>query len=876
MAWRRFFYRDDRDAEAVRDIQFHLDAEADDNIARGMSMEEARAAARRKFGNIAIIREEIHRMNTFSFLETISRDLLHALRTMRKNSVFVATAVLTLALAIGGNTAMFTVIRAVLLNPLQYHDPDRLVRISGGATPTRFAEMRAGARSFTELGAYTGQESLTLSGGPEPEVLTGVHVSAGFLRILGVDPIRGRSFRPEEDSPAGIPVAMISAELWRRRFGGDPQIVGSTTTLAAAPFTIIGVLPPRFQFPFPGVDVWMTAPSELPLMAAKSRALSPFLTVFGRLRPGMNFEQANAEMKVVRRQYAAAHPAMLDARPKTPVEVTAMKDELVAKVRSMLWMLFGAVGFVLMIACANVANLLLTRATSRTREFALRSALGAARSRLIGQLLAESILLSAFGGALGVLLAALSLRAIPNITALNLPRAAEIHMDWVVLGFAAALSVATGVLFGLAPSLGASRPDLMHVLRASGEAAAEGGCRRTLAGLNVRSLLSVAQVALSMVLLIGAALLIESVAHLRNVEVGFNPANLLTVSVSLPPLRYDTDRKKASFFEELAQRVRSLPGVQGAAVAMSLPMMGYVGSPVQDAAKPRLRLNERLIAKVFPTTPAYFRTLEIPLKRGRDFTEHDTQDAQRVAIIDESLARRFWPGYPAGQDPVGQRLLIGGVNFKSAEIVGVVGDIHQNLDNRNDWQESVYISFAQDPQPSAIVAIRTAGDPLSFTTAVREQVRTLDRDQPIGPVRTMDDRVEAQVGQQRLLVILLSSFALVALLLALIGIYGVLAYSVAQRIQEVGIRRALGAQQSDILRLVIGQGVVLALAGIAIGLGGAIALTRVMRTLLFHFSATDPATFAGIASLFLLVALVACYIPACRAARIDPIAALRV
>ncbi len=608
MSWRRFFHRDSRDAEAQTDIEAHLEMETDDNIARGMSLEEARAAATRKFGNATLVREEIYRMNTLGLLEAVWRDLLYALRTMRQNPVFATTAVLTLALAIGANTAMFTVIRAVLLNPLHYHDPDRLVRLSGGATPTRFAEMRTGARSFAGLGAYTGQENLTLSGRMSgsngPEVLKGVRVSASFLQILGVGPIRGRGFRPQEDSPSGSPVAMISAELWQRRFGGDSHIVGRTATLNATPYTIIGVLPPRFQFPFPEVDVWMTAPSEWPLFAPASRALSPFLTVFGRLNPGVTLAQANAEMKVIRGQYARAHPAMLDAKSKTPVEVTPLKDDLVGKVRSMLWMLFGAVGFVLLIACANVANLLLTRATSRAREFALRSALGAARIRLLGQLLAESVLLSVFGGALGVLLAVFILRFIPKITAIELPRAAEIHMDWAVLGFAAALSVATGILFGLAPSLGASRPDLIHVLRASGEAGNKGSPRKILAGLNMRNLLSIAQIALSVILLIGAALLMESVAYLRGVEVGFNPANLLTVSVSLPPLRYDTDQKRAGFFEELARRVGALPGVRSATVAMSLPMMGYAGTPVQDAAKPRLKLNERLIAKIFPITPA--------------------------------------------------------------------------------------------------------------------------------------------------------------------------------------------------------------------------------------------------------------------------------
>jgi predicted permease len=468
------------------------------------------------------------------------------------------------------------------------------------------------------------------------------------------------------------------------------------------------------------------------------------------------------------------------------------------------------------------------------------------------------------------------MRAIPLITALELPRAAEIHMNGVVLGFAVALSMLTGTMFGLAPALGASRPDLIHMLRASGEAGTKGTPRRIFAVLNVRGLLSVGQIALSVILLIGATLLIESVTYLRNIDIGFNPAKLLTVSISLPPLRYDTDQKKASFLRELTQHIEALPGVRGTAVAMAVPMMGYAGIPVQDASKPLLKLNERLIAKFLPVSPGYFRTLQIPLKRGRDFTEQDRRTTRRLAIIDESLARRLWPTYPAGPDPIGQHLWVGGVNPKPAEIVGVVANVRQNLDSRNDWQESVYVSYAENPTPSVVLVVRAAGDPLALTGAVREQVRLLDRNQPIGAVETMDDLVEAQVGQRRLLLALLGSFALVALLLALIGIYGVIAYSVSQRVQEIGVRRALGAQHGDILRLVLGKGIVLTLAGIGIGITGALVLTRVMRTFLFHVSTTDPATFVGIAGLFLLIALAASYIPGHRATRIDPLAALRV
>ncbi len=814
-------------------------------------------------------------MNTVRFAEGTWQDLRYALRIMRTRPGFAATAVVTLALAIGGATAMFTVIRAVLLKPLDYRDPDRLVRIEGGATPTRFTEMQAGAHSFTDLGAFVGWDDLTLSGGAEPEVLHGVHVSASFLRILGMEPQRGRGFRAGEDAPGGAPVILISAELWRRRFAGDPQIAGKTAVLSGATYTIIGVLPPHFRFPFAGVDIWMAEPTETPSIAAASRVLSPYLTVFGRLKPGVTLAQANAELKVIRRQYAMAHPAMLDAKPKSPVEVTAMKDHLVADVRSMLWMLFGAASFVLLIACANVAGLLLARATSRAREFAVRAAVGAARTRLIRQLLGESVLLSLTGGALGVLLAACILRGIPRMTAFNLPRAAEVHPDWTVVAFAAALSFATGICFGLAPSLGASRADLMSALRTAGATLKAGVPRRVLPGWNLRSLLLVGQVALSVVLLIGAALLIESVAQLRGVDVGFNPANLLTIRVPLPAVRYDTDQKAASFYRDLIERVQSVPGVRSAAGAWYLPMMGSAGTPVQDAAKPPLPLNQRLIATLMIVTPGYFHTLGIPLRRGRDFAAEDTHDAQRVAIINETLARRLWPAYPAGQDPVGQRIYVGGLIPQPAQIVGIAADVHQGLEG-NPWAEGVYTPCVQSLQRASMLAVRTAGDPLSFTRAVRDQVQALDRSQAVTDVRTMDDLVEEQVGQHRLLMILLGAFAGVAVLLALIGIYGAIAYAVAERTQEVGIRRALGAQQGDILRLVIGQGLAVSVTGIVIGLIGAGALTRLMKSLLFHVSATDPATFAAIALLFFVVALAASYIPARRAARIDPMAALRI
>lgn len=807
-------------------------------------------------------------------LESVFQDTRYALRSMCAKPASPATAILSLALAIGGNTAMFTVIRAVLLKPLEYHDAGRLVSFSGGATPARFAEMKAGARSYAALGVYVGPENVTLSGGAEPEVLKGVRVSADFLNAIGARPILGRSFRAEEDAPGGAPVAMIGAELWQRRFAGDPRIAGKTAPLDSAEYTIIGVLPPHFAFPLPDLDIWMTAPTEEPLIPARSRALSPYLTLFGLLKPGVTIAQADAEMKVLRRRYALAHPAMLDAKPR-PVEVLPMKEKLVADVKTMLWMLSGAVGLVLLIACANVAGLLMARAGARTREFAVRSALGANRSRLIRQLLAESVLLSIAGGALGMLLAVWSVGIIPKITAFDLPRAGEIHVDGVVLAFSAALSIATGIVFGLAPAWSASRADLIAPLRSSGEAGHAGIPRRILPALSLRGALVAGQIALSVVLLIGAALLVESIAHLRSVDLGFDPSHLLTFRVTLPPLRYNTDPKRAGFSENVIRALAPLPGVHSGAAASVLPMMPEPGTPVQNAALPLLKLNERPIQQFMSVTPGYFRTLGIPLKRGRDFNAQDREDTQRVAIIDERLARQFWPSYPSGMDPLGQRLIVGGLTLKPAEIIGVVADVHEDIEG-NHWPGTVYITFRQGSPQSALFAVRTSGDPLQFTRAIRRQVQSLDRDQPIADVHTMEDLIEAQVGQRHLLMVLLESFAGAAVLLALIGIYGVISYSVAQRTHEVGIRRALGAGRGDILWLVARQALGLVLTGIVLGLGAAFALTRLSTALLFHVSATDPATFAGIALLFLSISLAAAYIPARRAAGIDPVAALRI
>jgi predicted permease len=805
------------------------------------------------------------------------QDVRYALRQLRKNPGFALFAIIVMALGIGATTAMFSVVHAVLLKPLPYRAAGRIVLLTKGVTPVRFDEMRAASRSYEELGAFAGPlEPMTLSERGTPEVLSGARVSANFLQVLGVSPLIGRSFLAEEDEVGAPAVAMISEKLWQQRFGEDQRIAGKTVFLAGAPHTIVGVLPAGFQFPFFGLDVWVTKPSELSAIDAESRTLSPTLRVFGRLKPNVSNREANAELAVLRHQYAAAHPGMMDAKPNSRETLLPLKDEVVSDIRSKLWMLFGAVGLVLLIVCANIGGLLLVRAISRTREFAVRTAIGAGRGRIMRQLVVESMVLAAVGGTLGVSLAAAGLSIIRTATFIGLPRAGEVHVDGIVLAFAVALSTVTGLLFGLAPSLVASRSDLASVLRGSGERARASDLRRSKSStatlrFGPRGFLVIAQMALSITLLIGATLLIQSLARLYRVDPGFQSDNLLTMHIALSPAGYDTAAKMEAFYKQLVDSVKSLPGVSNAAVTLTLPMTGWMGMPVQLAAAPLMRLNERPISVVQLTSPEYFQTMKIALKKGREFTAHDNLQPLPVAIINESLARRFWPQYPLGPDPIGQYLLVG-ANHPPRQIVGIVADVREK---GKDQAAPLALYFPNVPDRSAALVVRTDGDPLLFAGSVQKQVLAIDPGQAVSNVRTMNDVVESSEGQLRLMMKLLGAFAAVATLLALIGLYGVVSYSVAQRTKEIGIRSALGARRSDILMLVVGQGFSLSLTGVVVGIGAAFGLTRVLKDLLFQVGATDPATFVGISIFFVFVALLASYIPARRAAKVDPMVALR-
>jgi putative ABC transport system permease protein len=776
------------------------------------------------------------------------------LRCLRSAPGFVLTAILLLGLGIGANVACFSVVRAVLLKPLGYSDSDRLVILSGGATPTHFAELKSSAHNYSGIGAFAMEENLAFTGRGMPEVLKTMRVSANFLDLLGIFPLLGTGNIKAEHS------VLISFDLWQHRFNGDLHIIGQRINLAGIAYTIAGVLTPDFAFPSAGIDVWLSRPEESPRFSSQSRALSPFLTIFGRLKRGISLAQATAELKVIQASYAKAHPAMLDAKPKSPPEAVQLQREMVKSVKLELWLLTGTVLLVLLIACANLGGLQLARAAARSTEFAVRSVLGASREHIMKDLLAEALILSLAGGIAGAVLAFLSLSGIRHIAGTDLPRASEIHFDTLVVAFAIAISLLAALLFGLVPSIIASRADLMDALRSS-----QGNSGK----FRLRGVLVTCQIAFSMVLLIGTMLLLESIWHLRAQALGFEAQNLLTARIDLP-----ADANAARFFDELIERLTSLPEVEHASVSLTLPMTSFPGTPVQKASEPPVPLNQRSLTAIFIVTPGYFHTLRVPLKTGRTFTREDREGTKRVAVIDEGLARHLWPGYPERQNPVGQHILVGGVNKEPSEVIGVVADVHQNIENAG-WNRSVYVPFAQSATPSAMLAIRLKDEPVRFAGALRHTVQSLNPAQPVSDVQPMQTLVDAEFGPRLVLMRVLAFFAGVAFVLAVVGIYGLLSYSLNQRTKEFGVRQAVGATRSNILRMILAQTIWLAMGGVALGTALALAVTRLLKSYLFQISAADPATFVGVSILFVVVGVGAGFIPAFRSARVDPIRALR-
>lgn len=802
----------------------------------------------------------------------LSQDLRFAVRMLAKTPGFTLTAILTLALGIGANTAIFSVANALLLRPLPYQDADDLVIVTNARGPNRrpFSYLRATflqrhSRSFAGFAPFM-NENVNLTGRGEPEQLPAVRVGWNFFEVLGVRPALGLTFRPGDDQPGGRPVVLIGESLWKRRFGGDPRAIGKPITLDSVVATIIGVLPASFEFAPVGrsIDVWSSRAFEqnglTPQQAGTGQA---YVIAIARIQRGLALGQAQTEMRVLDTQYVREHAAMYDADPRLGISLNHLQQLMVANVRTAVLVLFGAVGFVLLIACANVASLLWSRAMARRQEIAIRIALGASRAEVVRQLLTESMLLALASGGLGVIASFGGTRALATLPASTLPRINPIHIDGQVLAFALGLSLVTGVLFGLMPTLQSSKPDIQTVLREEGRATA-GGRRRSLA----RGLLVVSQVALSIILLVGAGLLMRSFTNLQNVTLGFNPQHVLLMDITLPASRYPTSARMVGFFEKVLEQTAGLAGVRSAAASSALPLIPSEYSPVLPEGQPEVALAQRPSHATQAVSPQYFETMGIALLRGRTFEPRDREGAPPVAIVNDCFARRFWPN----ESGVGKRIVIG--RATDTEVVGVVGNV-KNIRLAVETVPEVYFPLAQHPAEGMHLIVRSMGDARDLSPAIRARISTIDKEQPVTSVRTMEQHLAGSIAQTRLTMLLLGIFSMVALVVAAVGLYGLIAYSAAQRTPEFGIRLALGAQPGDISRLVMRQGLLAALAGVLFGLAGSLGLTRLMQSLLYDVSATDVETFTVSAVVFLTVAVVASYIPARRAARLDPSDTLR-
>ncbi|MGH9853935.1 MAG: ABC transporter permease, partial [Blastocatellia bacterium] len=796
-------------------------------------------------------------------------DLRFGARMLLKQPGFTLIAVLTLALGIGANTAIFSIVNAALLRPFPYKAPERLVilreRVSdGGAgfSPSypNFADWRVQNTVFDSISAVRQNESFNFTGAGEPERLQGRLVSAEFLSTLGIKPLAGRDFLAEEDRAGATPAVILSYGFWQRRFGNDPGILGKQLTLNNQSFTVVGITPPDFQY---GEAADVTVPIGLQAERFRPRGRDPGTGVVARLKPNVSQQQAETELNMIAARLEQQYPETNKGRR---VVITPLHEATVGDVRQPLLILLGAVGLVLLIACANVANLLLVRASARQKEMAVRAALGASRRAIIRQLLTESILLAALGAALGILLAFWGTSFITAQLPEGVPRLQEARVDAPVLIFTLAVSLLTGLLFGLAPALQASRPNLTEALK-EGERGSSG--RRQW----LRSVLVVGEVALTLTLLVGAGLLIQSFWRVLQVDPGFKAQNLLTLQVSV---NNPDGQQVANFFEQLQQNVRNLPGVKSVAVSNGLPFdtANYPGFIIEGRSSP----NDRGAALRYTVSPAYFQTMGIELLKGRLFAAEDTRDSPLVTVINEVLARQYFPN----EDPLGKRIRQPSPDSPSLEIVGIVRHVeHYNLDRgQKSVQPQFYTNFNQTPLQSVgrgriNLLVGAEVEPLSLAAAARGQIAALNKDQAVFNVRTMEQIVAQSVAPRRFSMLLLTVFAVVALALASLGIYGLMSYAVAQREREIGVRMALGARRSDVLKLVIGQGLKLAFIGVALGLVASVMLTKTMENLLFGVSATDPATFAAIALLLIAVAMLACWLPARRATKVDPLTSLR-
>ena len=805
-------------------------------------------------------------------MKTLLQDLRYAVRTMLNKPAFTLIAVITLALGIGGSTAIFTVVDAALLRGLPYKSPDRLYHLFESTPQKEFAQREFSYPDFQDyqqnqvlegLAAYTGGGGI-MSGRGEPERVFAPAVTANFFSVLGVEPVIGRTFQSGEDKPGTPRVTVLTYGMWQRRFGGDPGILGQSLTINGDPYTVVGVLPASFQFAMRNADLWR--PYQ-PTEAQLTRRYLHGTNLIGRLKDGVTPEQAQTQLAVIAKRIEQENA---QSHAGTGLKLVRLQEQVVGQVKPILLVLLAAVGFVLLIACANVASLLLTRSLARQKEVAIRAALGASRWRVIRQLLTESVLLSLAGGAAGLLIAYWGViglvAALPDNQINALPFLKSLHMDLGILAFSFGLSLLTGIVFGLAPALQSTRLDLNEVLKEGGRNTAGGS------GHRLRGALVMTEIALAVVLLVGAGLMMKSLLHLLQSNVGFNPEKLLTMTVVPPPAKYTEANRLVYFHDQLSERLKPLPGVTGVGSVDNLPLQGGNTTRFTIEGDPVSLPGQAIEANFRVVDDSYFQTLGVPIVSGRMFDQRDKVDAQGVVIIGKSLADRVF----AGRDPIGRRFVYAGVQAPPVMVVGVVGDVKiGGLDEA--IRPVIYYPLRQNSPAVTNLVIRTTGDPTALTAVVRDEARRLEPDVAIFNVNAMEKLISNSPAafMRRFPALLISIFAGIALLLASVGIYGVVSYSVSQQTHYIGVRMALGAKSSDILKMVLKQGLSLALAGMALGLIAAFGLTRLLRSLLFEVQATDPTTFGLVLVTLFVVALLACYLPARRAMKVDPMAALR-
>jgi putative ABC transport system permease protein len=875
-----------REAEIVEELSQHLEDRYEQLLQSGSSLDEAYQTSLTELVASDLLARELRRVHRAvnqnpiqpgqqrrtNIVTDVGQDLRYGFRTLVKNPGFTIIAVIALALGIGANSAIFSVVNTVLLRPLPYKDPEQLMMVWEDATMhgyprdtpavANYIDWKTQNHVFEDMAAVA-EESLNLTGSGEPERLEAIGATASLFSVLGLAPQFGRAFTTEEDQPGANKVVILSNRLWQRRFGADPSLIGKQITLNGQSHTVVGVMPAQFQFPSQDVELWV--PMAFTSEQTANRG-NHYLEVVARLRPGVTVAQAQAEMNTIATRLQQQYP---EQNTDLGAVVVPLHEDVVGDIRPALLVLLGAVGLVLLIACANVANLLLARAAVRQKEIAVRVAFGASRWRLIRQFLTESILLAAIGGVVGFLLSIVGIMLLTRFIPPDISQVKAISLDVRVLGFTLLVSLLTGVMFGLVPALQASMFNPNETLKEGGRDSSSGS-----RGNRIRALLVVAEVAISLVLLIGAGLLINSFLRLRSVDPGFQKDNLLTMKIVLPELKYPDLTRRSAFYTNLLQRVEALPGVKSAAVTTNLPLYRQGNSVAIDIeGRPAPPPGQEIIIATRIVSPKYLTTMGIPLLKGRQFGPEETAKMPGAVIISETMARRYWPG----EEALGKRLTPGRNSGPDDwfQIVGIAKDVRQ-FELNADPKPQMYIPYVQaDFFAPRDLVVKTDVDPIGMAATVRRAVWEIDKDQPVSNIKTMDEIAAESVSRQRFSMLLLTIFASVALVLAAVGIYGVMSYSVTQRRSEIGIRMALGAQKSDVLKLTVGRGLRLVLIGVALGVGGAFALTRLMASLLFGVGATDPGTFIAISLVLIVVALLANYIPARRATKVDPLAALR-